>query len=87
MAQSLQHIKAETSATMKLSFQSLLSLKSFTLGSYKSKTTYVKIQLLELIKKLNEGKRHAYARIGKWGKLAPNYEIHVIGKQTYNKED
>ena len=88
MAQSLYHIQAEISATLKLSFQSLLGLKSLQVRFLQVKNNiYKDPKLLERIKTQNQGKRHVYARIGKRGKLAPNYEILVIGKQTCNKED
>ena len=88
MARSLQHVQAEISTTVKLSFQSFLSLKSLQVRFLQVKSNiYKNPKLLELIKIQNQGKRHVYVRIGKRGKLAPNYEIHVIRKQTCNKED
>ena len=88
MVRSLQHAQAEISATMKLGFQSILSLKSLQVRFLQVKNNiYKEPKLLELIKTQNQGKRHVYARIGKRGKLAPNYEIHITGKQTCNKED
>ena len=88
MAQSLYHIQAEISATLKLSFQSLLVLISLQVRLLQVKNNiYKNPKLLECLKTQNQGKMHVYTRIGKRGKLAPNYEIHVIGKQTCNKED
>ena len=88
MARPLQHAQSKFSATVKLSFQSLLSLISLQERFLQVKNNIYKDQeLLELVKTQNQRKRHIYARISKRGKLALNYEIHVIGRQTFIKED
>ena len=77
----MQHVQVKISTIANLSFQSLLSLKSLQERFLQIKNNiYKDPKLLELVKTQNQGKRHIYARISKRGKLASNYEIHVIEK-------